>query len=361
MGESAKPPFTNPTSDLIHQARTAVTPALRTAFAHLHSDLERTAAYHCGFTDQDGRDVDDGGGKLLRPVVTLLCAQAAGGTVDQAINGAVAVQLVHDFSLLHDDIMDGDATRRGRCAAWTVFGTDQALLAGDALLGQATRLLSQGGRRGCAALAVLADGVVTVINGQAADMAAERANTATTEQALRIARDKTAALFATAARLGAVLVGVPPHGLRAAAFHQYGLALGTAFQLADDLAGIWGDPAVLGKPVGADLARRKKSLPVAYALSSPDMAAAELRRRYAAPPGDDPDEVAELADLVERAGGRRWAVDEARRQVHAAIQALFNADAAEAARAELDGLVRSLLADMPGADHNRVTERVSES
>jgi geranylgeranyl diphosphate synthase, type I len=337
--------------DVLHPLRERLATALRDELRGLGSELQEVASYHLGYTDAEGHPFDGGGGKLLRPCLTLLCAQAAGGQVGSAMPAAVAVQLVHEFSLLHDDIMDNDPTRRGRDTAWRVFGATRAILAGDGLLSLAMQVLSRvDGQCGNAAMRQLTDAVLTLTRGQATDLALEAAPTVTEDQARQVAWDKTAVLFGAACLTGATIVGVPPGGLRANGFHRFGLALGLAFQLVDDLLGVWGDPQVTGKPVGADLARRKKSLPVAHALAAERPASVELARRYATPPCDDPVQVKGLAELVDQAGGRRWATGEAHRQVHAAIHAVCGLDGQDDHIRGLHSVARGVLDAIPEAE-----------
>jgi geranylgeranyl diphosphate synthase, type I len=314
--------------------------ALRAAVEPLSLGVRRVAGYHLGWDSPS----PGGGGKLLRPALALCCAQAVGGTVAQGMPAAVAVQLVHEFTLLHDDIMDGDRVRRGRPAAWTVFGAGPALLAGDGLLALAVDTLAGcGSPWALAALRELAGALLAVMRGQDDDLAWEAAEAAELAACEAIAQDKTAALFATACAAGAILAGAPAGGSRVGALRAFGRSLGMAFQLGDDLLGIWGEEAVTGKPVGADLRRRKKTLPVAYALASGLPAAAELARRYRRPgPGADC-EAAELAVLVEEAGGRGLARRQLAEHVHAALRELAGAELAAGPAGWLAAIARSLV------------------
>src|SRR5579884_3825829 len=123
-------------------ARDVIEPALRRAVDELAPVMRTIARYHFGWADEHGKDTQGGGGKALRPALTLLSAEAAGGCATSALPAAVAVELVHNFSLLHDDVMDGDLERRHRPTAWTVYGSGPAVLAGDALLSLAFDVLA---------------------------------------------------------------------------------------------------------------------------------------------------------------------------------------------------------------------------
>src|SRR5882724_7015075 len=134
---------TRSAADILAWSRTAVDGALRTAVAQLPASMRRVASYHFGWCDSEGKPASGDTGKAVRPALALLCAQAAGGDPEAAVPAAVAVELVHNFSLLHDDVMDRDLMRRHQPAAWTVFGTADAILAGSALLSLAFQCIAQ--------------------------------------------------------------------------------------------------------------------------------------------------------------------------------------------------------------------------
>ncbi|MCP2168617.1 polyprenyl synthetase family protein [Goodfellowiella coeruleoviolacea] len=309
-----------------------VGPALReTVIRYLCPEMGRVAQYHHGWTDADGRPTNAWGGKLLRPALALLSARAAGGAPASGVPAAVAIELVHNFSLLHDDIMDGDTARRGRATAWTLFGVPPAILAGDALLTAAVSVLLDSDSAGArSAASSLLTATQRMITGQAVDVDFERRTDVTLAECVAMAGNKTGALLACACSLGADLVGADPELVRRLA--AFGEHVGLAFQLIDDLLGIWGDPDRTGKQVGADLRVRKKSLPVVAALNAPG--SAELSTLYfrAEPLTDQ--EVRRVADLIELAGGRDWARDEAARQITAAEESLAAAGIPDAIRGE---------------------------
>ncbi|MEG3630574.1 polyprenyl synthetase family protein [Streptomyces poriticola] len=314
---------TTPTRSLpaaLETGRAILGPSLRDAVrAHLGPEMARIADYHFGWADAAGRPTGSWGGKMVRPTLALLSARAAGAAVADGLPAAVAVELVHDFSLLHDDIMDGDETRRGRATAWTVFGVPSAVLAGDALLTAATSALLTAPAAGARSATVsLMTATRRMIDGQAADVGFERRDDVTPAECLRMAGDKTGALLGCACSLGAELVGAGR--TLVAGLGAFGEHIGLAFQLVDDLLGIWGDPASTGKQVGADLRVRKKSLPVVAALDAPGTD--ELRSLYRRPEPLTERDVRRVTDLVERAGGRDWARDEAARRLAAAEECL---------------------------------------
>ncbi|MCT9090919.1 polyprenyl synthetase family protein [Streptomyces sp. ASQP_92] len=297
--------------DLLERTRTAVTPHLRSTVESLPGPLRRVAMYHFGWEHADGTPAGTPAGTPIRPALVLAAATALGGRPEAAVRAAAAVELVHHFTLLHDDVIDEDATPRERPTAWTVFGTPDAVLVGDALLALALRLVADEGLLvSAAASARLAACVVELCAGQQADRAFEHRGPrdVSLDACLTTAMAKTGALLGCACALGALYAGAGEEEV--AAMDAFGREAGLAFQLIDDLIGIWGDAGRAGKPAGADLAGHKKSLPVVAALSSGTPAAAELAELYRGPMGADA--VARAADAVDRAGGRDWA------QIHAA-------------------------------------------
>ncbi|GAB6897719.1 polyprenyl synthetase family protein [Kineosporia succinea] len=310
MTAETRTPVTSVTaSELLESARRKVEPALRQALERLPEAVRPVALYHYGWMDAQGRFCDEGRGKALRPALTLLAAQAVGPVAgpykEQVLAAAVAVDLVHNFSLLHDDVMDGDVTRRHRATAWSVFGVGPAVLAGDALLTLALQTLAEVPQ----AAASVADTVQELILGQIQDLALERKEAVTLPECLAMAGAKTGALIGTSCGLGALAAGATAEQVRR--LTAAGRDLGLAFQLTDDVLGIWGDPAVTGKPAGADLRARKKSLPVVKALTSDTPAGHELVRIYGSADDLGPADTSRAAVLVAEAGGRDWALSRA--------------------------------------------------
>jgi geranylgeranyl diphosphate synthase, type I len=328
-------------AQILAETRGVVEPAHRAAVDGLPPEIRHVAGYHIGWWEADGR-VTGASGKAVRPAFVLACARAAGGGGDAdqrapAVDAAVAVELVHDFSLLHDDVMDGDLTRRHRAAAWAVFGVGRAILVGDALLALAMDVLTgDSGRDGdpdTGAARVLSGTLLELCRGQSADLAFETRGDVTLAECLAMAEGKTGALLGAAGQLGALAGGAD--GRTAELYRTFGRQLGVAFQLVDDVLGIWGDPAVTGKPAGNDLAARKKSLPVVAALTSGHPAAGHLARLYQRKDAFDEATVAHAAELVEMAGGRAWALAEAERRIQAAREALARARPEPNAEADL--------------------------
>jgi len=328
---------------LLENSRILTTPVLRATVARLAPPMDTIASYHFGWIDQAGRPADGDGGKAVRPALALLSAQAAGSPAETGVPGAVAVELVHNFSLLHDDLMDGDEQRRHRDTVWKVHGPAQAILVGDALFALANEvLLEQGTTDAGRATRRLTTATRKLIDGQAQDISFEHRERVTVEECLEMEGNKTGALLACASAIGAVLGGASEAD--ANALEEYGYHLGLAFQAIDDLLGIWGDPASTGKQTWSDLRQRKKSLPVVAALAADGPAAERLGELLAADAKDpengtfSEEEFALRAALIEEAGGREWTSQEARRQYATAIAALDKVDMPEEIRRKLVGL-----------------------
>ncbi|MGW7008343.1 polyprenyl synthetase family protein [Streptomyces sp. NPDC054933] len=312
---------------LLERGRTMSTPVLRAAVDRLAPPMNTVAAYHFGWIDASGRPTHGDSGKAVRPALALMSAEAAGVAPEVGIPGAVAVELVHNFSLLHDDLMDGDEQRRHRDTVWKVHGPAQAILVGDALFALANEILLEVGTSDARrATKRLTTATRKLIDGQAQDISFEHRERVTVEECLEMEGNKTGALLACASSIGAVLGGADD--ATADALEAYGYHLGLAFQAVDDLLGIWGEPAVTGKQTWSDLRQRKKSLPVVAALAAEGAAAEQLAELLAADAknpeiGDfSEEEFANRAALIEEAGGRQWTSQEARRQHATALDAL---------------------------------------
>ncbi len=316
-------------------------PALRAGFDTLPEAVRRIVEYHVGWRDEDGNPTRRTGGKVIRPTLTLLMAQAVGGEPRTALPGAVAVELVHDFSLLHDDVMDGDRMRRHHPTVWAAFGIGPAILAGDALVTLAfATLAASAAERAQEATSILNAAVQALIDGQLADLSFEDRGEVTLDECYAMVKGKTGALLGCACALGALLGDGDGEQVKHA--RRFGEQLGLAFQLVDDILGIWGDPAVTGKAIHSDISARKKSLPVVAALGSGTPAGAELALLYGRDQTLSAQDVAAAAALVSESGGRAWTENEAQQQLVGALASLHAARVAGRAAAELEMLARSV-------------------
>jgi geranylgeranyl diphosphate synthase, type I len=315
-------------ADVLARCRLAIHPALSSAIDRLVPEIRQIASYHMGWTDVSGQPVESPGGKGVRPPLAMLGAEAAWADPTIGVPGGVAVELVHNFSLIHDDIIDTDTERHHRPTVWSVFGVGPAIVAGDALQVLSHQVLLEASTAsGAAASAALAEATAEMIAGQADDIAFEKRRNVSVEQCTAMSAAKTGALLGCASSIGAILAGAPEATV--GALRDYGRHLGLAFQAVDDLLGIWGDPATTGKPAGSDLRQRKKSMPIVSALAAGCSEADELRALVLGPedateppPPLDTDEVVRATYLVEACGGREWTTVRAKANLDAALGAL---------------------------------------
>lgn len=333
------------TPPVLARARELVQPAMRSAIAQLTPRLRRPAEYHFGWVDPDGTPVAPGAartGKAVRPALAVLGAESVGGDAAVAVPGAVAMELIHNFSLIHDDIMDGDKTRHHRATVWDVYGVSEAILVGDAVHTLAFQVLESGTEtspHAGAAMRCVTLATAAMITGQAQDADLDGRLDGTLAECVEMERNKTGALLAGSVGVGAVLAGAGAEVV--GALEQYGFELGLAFQAVDDVLGIWGDPAATGKPVGNDLRERKKSVPVMLALESGGAVADAVRDAFATSPG--PDAVAQLSDLLASAGIRDRTIERARAHLDAALSAISDQPLVPTAAAELEALARFVI------------------
>jgi geranylgeranyl diphosphate synthase type I len=326
--------------------RTAIEAAMRAAFPLADERVARFYAmqeYHLGWRDEELRPATFDPGKLLRPRLCLLSCRAVGGDPRDALPLAAAIQLIHDFSLIHDDIQDQSDTRRGRPTVWKLWGLAQGINTGDGMFTVAHlslhRLTSLPAATILDVLRRFDETILTVCEGQFLDLSYE-GNLEIDEAAyLAMIERKTAALIAASAELGALVGGADEETIQA--LSDFGRALGLAFQIEDDVLGIWGDPAVTGKPFAADLYRRKLSLPVIHALTtSPDRE--RLMNLYAQATLDD-DAVRQALAILDAAGSRVYAEATAAAYHGEAFAALDRARGDAAALEELRAIATSLL------------------
>jgi geranylgeranyl diphosphate synthase, type I len=260
--------------------------------------------YHFGFGETGRR------GKRLRSRLVLEVAEEEGLPAEAALAPACAVEIVHEFSLIHDDIEDGDRLRRGRETVWARYGLAHGINAGDALCSVAYLSLLDGSdappERKLTMNRVLLAAHLAMCGGQGRDIAFETEPRVTMEEYRAMIGGKTAALFSAACELGALAAGAG--AARAAAYAALGRAYGIAFQIEDDVLGTWGDSATTGKPSGNDLAKRKWTFPVVWALSGPPSAARDtIASAYARGTALTPADVTATVAALDALGAREAA------------------------------------------------------
>ena len=318
--------------------RPAVEQELLTVLDDLVADpwMNGAIGYHFGWADEQFErlpaDTRRKGGKQLRGTLSLLAYSAAAHDrgltvdVDPALPFAAAIELLHNFTLIHDDLQDGDRVRWGRPTLWAVCGAGEAMNVGDCLHALAVACLGRLAQRGLARAVAgylagrFARTAVELAVGQHYDLAFESENQVTVDRYLAMIDGKTAAMMRGSAYGGALLAGA---GDRAAAYGDFGTALGLAFQIRDDILGIWGAEEATGKASGRDLQRRKKSLPVVFALerAAPEVAT-RVRALYSSGRELTAPEVEDLRSLLDSIDARGFAQQEADRNRDRAVAGL---------------------------------------
>lgn len=313
--------------------------ALKAAVGSGGTDLERLGRYVMGWEHTDGAPAVTGG-KRMRPALCLLAAEVVGGDSRDALPGAVAVELVHNFSLVHDEIQDHDAERHHRPTAWALIGEAQAINVGNFLYTRAIAALTiEPGNpaRRLAALRVLNRAISRMLEGQWQDIAFELRGHVSVDEYLEMVAGKTGALLGAPVEIGAILGGADSRV--ASELGRWGEQVGLAFQAHDDYLGTWGDPNITGKSATNDISRRKKSLPVVHALANPD-AATIVRRAFA----DEEPDVATVIAALELAGADELCRRQARRHADEAASVLAALDITDQARADLAAVADFIVA-----------------
>jgi geranylgeranyl diphosphate synthase type I len=313
-------------SECLAQAKAQVAPALEAAVGRICPQLRPAVGEHLA-----------GGGKFVRAGLVLTAAAAAGAERGSGLVGGVAIELVHNFSLVHDDIIDRDLERRHRPTLWAEHGVGHAIIAGDALVTLAFQiLLEEPTPERVRAAARLAEATQAMIAGQAEDMASELRDSLSVEECLHMEAGKTGALLACSAALGAILAGASSATVEA--LSEFGRHLGIAFQAIDDVLGIWGEPSVTGKPVGNDLRQHKKTLPIALALARVDDLPSGLVRLLQRDLSEA--EVDKATRLLEECGAREETMAIGEAQLSAALAALERVPLEIGPRSELAAIAR---------------------
>ncbi|MBL75535.1 MAG: hypothetical protein CL763_01195 [Chloroflexi bacterium] len=261
-------------------------------------------SYHMGWTSVSGDNENHPVGKSLRPILCLAACEMAGGDFTEAIPAAASLELIHNFSLIHDDIQDGDLMRRSRPTIWSIWGVPKAINAGNTMriIADRTMLESSSENRN---LDVTVDAALEstirsldMIEGQYMDMSFESSTNVNVAEYLKMVERKTGALIQSAMYVGALIATGDKQ--TATSFGNCGRNLGVAFQIRDDYLGIWGDPKKTGKPVGADIRRKKKSLPAIYMFNEASNSDRKWLDEIYSQDIIDETEVANILDLLDK-------------------------------------------------------------
>jgi geranylgeranyl diphosphate synthase type I len=301
------------------------------------SQLSEMIAYHHGWLEEQAAR-----GKRVRPLITVLACHACGGDWRHALPAASAVELVHNFSLIHDDIEDHSDKRRGRPTLWTRVGVPQALNTGDALFALARLSLYRLHDQHIPTQTILSiqheldQACLALTQGQYLDIAFETREVVDPAEYIDMVEGKTAALLTAATTMGArVALAARPQVQQLA---RFGRNLGLAFQMQDDILGIWGDSSVTGKPSGDDLLSRKKTLPTLLGLKR-----SKAFRSLWAHEAADPNRLPSMRAELESCGALEHTQADAARYTDLALSALAEASPAEPAGSLLQSLTRQML------------------
>lgn len=287
--------------------------ALRAELVDLEPDIYDIHRYYMGWQEIDGSDSNSTGGKRMRPTLALLAADAVGGDLERATPIAVALEYVHNFSLIHDDLEDMDRVRHHRPTVWAVWGEPAAIVSGNAMLKiadtAAWKLRSVGVEDSVAleAEAVLTSHYLKMMEGQYLDISFETEESVSVDQYLDMIERKTGALIEASIYLGGLVAPRSgPDRQKAAALKAIGYDLGRIFQIRDDVLGVWGGVET-GKPVGADIKRKKKALPAVHALSTSTGASADRLKEIFRNEGDlETEDVHVVLEVMEELGTQAY-------------------------------------------------------
>ena len=336
-----------PFPTMFQQYGAGIKKSLRDNLSHQTLDVYDMLRYYMGWADEEGKPHDGMGGKALRPTLCLFACEAAGGNPAFAMPAAVALEFIHNFSLIHDDIQDRDVTRHNRKTLWAIWGDSKAMIAGNVLRVIADdclhQMLDSGlGYERCLLIAdALTQAYLEMIEGQYLDLEYEGRKDISMSDYFNMISRKTGALIRCSFNLGG-LVGARDRNV-AAAFENSGRALGYVFQIIDDVLGVWGVEKVTGKPVGADIRRKKNSYPLVRAMEIAEAGDNQiLDHIYGKEKLDDVD-VESVLTVLDQLNVRDAAQNEAERFAKIAIASVSDIEMSLESRRNLEDLVQFLL------------------
>ncbi len=334
--------------DVFIRYRPVINDGLRSVLDEGRLPLYDMLRYHMGWIDEEGRPAEANAGKAVRPALCLFACEAVGGRASQALRAAVAIELIHNFSLVHDDIQDGDTHRRHRPALWYRWGHSHGVNAGDAMfvLGQQAVFRGAGDplapAKALEVSRILTRACAEMIEGQALDLSFEQRPSAPVRDYLTMIAKKTGALLECSLHMGALIGARDARTVEA--MRAFGKGLGFLFQVRDDMLGIWGEPEKTGKPAGSDILRRKKSLPIVHALATAAGPARErLRAIYKKDAPLAAGEVADVLGIMDGLGTERFCHGLAREHAEESVRELTGVELTPAARRECEELTSFLL------------------
>ena len=337
-----------PLPPMIDRYGESIQSALRSQLSQRHSFVYDMLRYYIGWADETGAPVSATTGKAVRPSLCLFGCEAVGGTVSQALPAAVALEFIHNFSLVHDDIQDEDETRHGRKTIWAVWGKPKALVSGNVLrvvADSALHGLTSAGldaSRAITAAQLLTESYLEMIEGQYLDLSFEGRHDISMADYRRMISRKTGALLRCSLNLGAA-VGTDD-AETVAAFRECGRALGYVFQIRDDVLGVWGQEDVTGKPVGSDIRRKKNSYPVVCAMENAGPSdSSQLSRIYEKDNDLAETDVASVLEVMDRIGVQDHAGAEISEWADIAMKSIAPIELSPSARQEIEEFTHFLM------------------
>jgi geranylgeranyl diphosphate synthase type I len=321
--------------------RTTISGALHAATGFNWLPFYEMVEYHMGWMDAEGK-IAQAEGKYVRPSLTLLCSEAVAGAHEPALPAACAIELAHNFSLVHDDVQDEDEERHHRPTVWKLWGKPQAINAGDLLFTLALESLQQlPAEAAQRSTRVLLQAIRRMVEGQYLDISYEERERVSIDEYMTMVARKTGAMIAASCRLGAICAGADDK--TEAALDEWGAQVGLTFQIVDDVLGIWGDSSATGKSNVNDIARKKKSLPVVYAFAvadEKDLALLQATYRQAELSEDD---IQAVIAVLDRVGARDYAFGLATQFYEKAVAVLASVELKEEGRRDLQAVADFVL------------------
>lgn len=348
MQSSNKP--SPPLPAMFERYRFDVAETLQKSISDLHiKEIPNVLQYHLGWVDRYGNvsQTASSQGKALRPTLCMFSCDALGGDIARAVLGAAALELIHNFSLIHDDIQDQDVERRHQSTVWSIWGIPKALVAGDAMqaVGDITALM--GMEKGVPVNVVLrvseilTESYLEMIEGQCLDLRFETRTDISSDDYLGMVARKTGALLRSSVHIGALIATDDEHITQA--FSEFGDHIGRAFQIRDDYLGIWGDAAETGKSNDNDIRRRKKSFPVVYGFEHASGTAKNELISIYNQEIDDEGDVAKVMAILEDVGAPQYSGEITEKSAELALSAIAGVDLPNWANQEIEGLVNFLV------------------
>lgn len=296
--------------------------SLSIAKGTLYNQYYEMLSYHLGFSNNDPNHKSSG--KRIRPILLLLADSSLGGDISKALPAATAIELIHNFSLIHDDIEDNSVIRRGQKTVWKKWGIPQAINAGDAMYALATLSLMRMNKLVptstiLEATDILHQTCLKLTQGQYLDISFETREEITIDDYINMISGKTAALISASCEIGALIAqsDTPTRN----AYKSYGVNLGLAFQIQDDILGIWGNQESIGKSNMSDLISKKKTLPIIFGIQNiPEFNVLWNKNIISL---QDANELAKLLDIN---GAKAYAENQTKRYTQLAIQNLKDAN-----------------------------------